>query len=151
MTKSRSISLILHVDDQKPGMLLMEKAFRSCGCDFPILWLEDGQKAIDYLLGSGKYAGQAQPQLPTMILLDLKMPVLDGIDVLKIIRNNTRLKLIPVVILSSSINDDDVTMAYDAGANAFVGKPMNYPGFQEVARSFKEFWFTQNLFPTVVA
>ena len=150
MSKSRSISLILHVDDQKPGMLLMEKAFRSCGCEVPILWLEDGQKAVDYLQGSGIYAGQVKPQLPTMILLDLKMPVLDGVDVLKIIKNDTHLKLIPVVVLSSSVNDDDVTMAYDAGANAFVGKPMHYPGFQELARCFKKFWFTQNHFPTVV-
>lgn len=151
MTKANSRSLILHVDDQKPDTLLMEKAFRSCGCDVPILWLEDGQEVLDYLRGAGKYVTTGRQRTPTLILLDLKMPKLDGVDVLRIIRNDRRLKHIPVIIMSGSVNDDEVTTAYNAGANAFVAKPMDYAGFQALARGFKEFWFAQNHFPPVLS
>jgi two-component system, response regulator len=136
----------MHVDDQNAEKVLMGKALRACGCSNPIQWFENGQEAVDFLQGTGKYVNMGKRQIPVMILLDLKMPILDGLGMLRIIKDDDRLKQIPVIIVSSSVNDDDVTEAYVAGANAFVAKPMDYTGFQELAKSFKEFWFTQNYF-----
>ena len=143
--------LILHVEDEEDDVLFIQQAFKKAGITNPLKAVEDGQSAIDYLAGTGKYAERQQYPLPAMVLLDLNLPGQSGFDVLKWIRNHPELKrTIVVVICSSSQNLPDINAAYDLGANGYVVKPATFPGLVELAKAIRDYWLIFNQRPNQV-
>ncbi len=109
-----------------------------------IVVARDGEEAIDYLFHTGLYADREADAQPSVILLDLKLPKIGGIDVLKRIRADDRTSCLPVIVLTSSEEDDDVVSSYRYGANAYVRKPVDYNQFVEAARTLGLFWLVLN-------
>lgn len=124
---------ILLVEDDEGHALLIEKNLRRAGIANAIVKLDNGQKAVDYLLRVGDYSGHEHP-VPLLILLDLNLPVLDGYQVLKIIKNDERTKQIPVVILTTTDNQQEVLRCYELGCNVYVTKPVEYDKFSDAIR-----------------
>ena len=136
---------ILLVEDNPSDEKLTLLAFKNCGVPNEIIVERDGASALDYLFGTGKYAARGAPTtLPTVVLLDLKLPKVDGLDVLQRIRRDERTKLVPVVVLTSSKQDEDVIQSYSLGANAYLRKPVDFAVFAEAARTLGQFWLLLN-------
>jgi CheY-like chemotaxis protein len=114
-----------------------------------IVVAEDGLEALDYLFGEGRYAGRDPRDVPALVLLDIKMPRLDGIEVLQRLRADTRTSVLPVVMLTTSTEDIDLNRAYACGANAYVRKPVNLAHFQEAVRQLGLFWILTNEPPRI--
>jgi CheY-like chemotaxis protein len=138
--------VILHVEDEENDVLLMELAMTKAGIVNPVKAVNDGQQAIDYLIGAGKVGDREEHPLPCLILLDLKLPHVPGLEVLSWIRQEAHLNT-PVVILTSSQNDTDIAKAYDLGANAYLVKPSDTFKLAEIAKAIKDFWLIQNTAP----
>jgi CheY-like chemotaxis protein len=136
---------ILQVDDDANDVFLLQHAMTKAGVANPIQVVTDGQQAIDYLGGAGKFADRAKFPLPCLILLDLKLPYVMGLDVLKWIRQQPRVSL--VVMLTASGNDADIAAAYRLGANAFMTKPSESGKFEDMVKALKDFWLTHNTMP----
>ena len=135
--------VILYVEDEENDALLFQHAMAKAGHPGPIEIATDGQKAIDYLEGAGKFANRDDFPLPCLVLLDLKLPHVPGLEVLKWIRQGGTLS-IPVVILTSSENENDIVAAYELGANAYLVKPSDIRQLAEIAKAIKDFWLIQN-------
>jgi two-component system response regulator len=134
---------ILLVEDDENDVFLLTRALSKAGIDNPLHVANDGQQAIDYVEGRGKFADRTAFPFPYLILLDLKLPQVKGLDVLKRVR---QLPQRPVVlILSSSKNDADITEAYRNGANAYLSKPANFAGLVETVQAIHDFWLKLNL------
>jgi two-component system, response regulator len=139
--------VILLVEDNASDEKLTLRAFRKCGIANEVVVQRDGADALDYLFGTGKYAGAPVIALPTVILLDLKLPRVDGLEVLRQVRADERTKQVPVVILTSSKQDEDVVRGYALGANAYVRKPVDFVEFAEAAKTLGLFWLLLNESP----
>src|SRR5690349_22248738 len=137
---------ILQVEDDPNDVFLFNHAVKKVGVTNPMQVAGDGQEAIDYLSGTGKFADRADFPLPGLILLDLKLPFVMGLDVLKWIRQTPELSPI-VVILSSSSDETDIASAYRLGANAYLVKPAEVSKLEGMARSINDFWLMQNTPP----
>jgi CheY-like chemotaxis protein len=137
---------ILLVEDEASDVFFFQRAMAKAGMLNPLQVANDGQAAIDYLQGAGKFAKRAQFPLPGLILLDLKLPFVMGLDVLKWIRQHSELAPI-VVILSSSGAKEDIAAAYRLGANAFLVKPAEVSQLEVMVRSINDFWLMQNTPP----
>lgn len=137
---SRSILL---VEDNPDDVDLTLRAFRHAGIT-SVQVVGDGVEAIDYLFAQGAYEDRAGHELPAVVLLDLKLPLLDGHEVLCRIRANPRTRLLPVVILSSSVEETDLKQSYREGANSYVRKPVSYTEFAEAARQLGVYWLVLN-------
>jgi CheY-like chemotaxis protein len=135
---------ILQVEDSDEDVFLLEYAFRRAGILNPVHVATDGQQAIDYLLGRGGFSDRERHPLPGLILLDLKLPMRTGLEVLAWVRQQPELKTLVVIVLSSSINDGDVRRAYELGANAFLVKPSDTNALADMCRALKHFWLTYN-------
>lgn len=135
---------ILQVEDSENDVLLLQHAFRQAGIHNPLRAVSDGQEAVDYLQGVGKYADRQRFPLPGLLLLDLKLPRMMGLQVLEWIRADPRFNTLIVVVLTSSGQKDDVDNAYRAGANAFLVKPSGVLEFIEFLKVFKTFWLHYN-------
>lgn len=135
------------VEDSETDAWLMQKAFEKADITVPLSWLKDGAEAIQYLSGAGKYHNRVQHPLPTVILLDLKMPGRDGFDVLAWLKCQDGLKRLFVSVLSSSARREDINRAYDLGANYFMVKPSS---LTELAAMMKKFFdcLSINTFPS---
>jgi len=133
-------AVILLVEDREDDILLVKNAFHKGGIDNPIQVVRDGEEAIHYLAGEGLYSNRAEYPLPDLILLDLKMPKVDGFDVVRWIRRQPGFGSIPVVVLTSSDAIRDVNRAYALGANSFMVKPMDFENFVETAKMLKTYW-----------
>ncbi|TAK07174.1 response regulator, partial [bacterium] len=107
----------------------------------------DGAEALDYLFGTGAYAGRDTSLMPTVILLDLKLPKIDGFEVLRRLRADDRTKLLPVVILTSSKEEQDIVNGYSRGANSYVRKPVDFAQFSEAVRQLGLYWLLLNESP----
>ncbi len=136
--------LILLVEDNEDDELLMLRALKKNHILNRVIVARDGVEALDYLFSTGKYAGKDAEPLPQLILLDLKLPKLNGLEVLKRIRAEKRTKYIPVVVLTSSTEEQDIISSYDLGANGFVQKPMDFNKFVEVANQLGVYWLGVN-------
>ena len=136
--------VILLVEDNSSDEKLAVLALRKSGVDCPIVVVRDGADALDYLLASGKYAGRDLSAVPAVVLLDLKLPRVDGLEVLRRIRADLRTNLLPVVVLTGSKLDEDVVRSYSAGANAYVRKPVEFSEFAEAAKTLGGFWLRLN-------
>ncbi|MFN0088338.1 MAG: response regulator [Blastocatellia bacterium] len=135
---------ILLVEDNVDDVELALRAFDRNRVENEIIVAWDGVEALDYLFGTGKYAGRNAHDLPIVVLLDLKLPKLAGVEVLKRIRANELTRFLPVVILSTSQAEPDVTESYLRGANGYIAKPMSYERFAEVIRHFAGYWLGVN-------
>lgn len=134
---------ILLVEDDENDAFFLERAMQKIGMLNPMQHARDGQEAINYLRGIGKFSRRAEFPLPGLILLDLKLPFVMGLDVLKWIRQNPELSPI-VVILSSSADETDIASAYRLGANAYLVKPSEVGKLEAMVRAINDFWLRQN-------
>ena len=135
---------ILLVEDNPDDAKLTLRAFQRSNMLNPIVVARDGVEALDYLFARDAHAGRAGTPLPALIVLDLKLPRLDGLGVLKAVRADPRTRLIPVVILTSSKEERDVVCAYSLGANSYVRKPVDFAEFIEAARVLGIYWLMTN-------
>ncbi|BAY82797.1 response regulator receiver protein [Calothrix parasitica NIES-267] len=142
---------ILLVEDDSNDILFIQRAFRRSKLENSIQVVRDGDEAVAYLSGKGKYADRNIYPLPAMILLDLKLPRRSGLEVLQWIRNQPVIKRIPVVILTSSKENSDVDTAYDIGVNSYLLKPVNYNALNEMIDTLNAFWLRLNCYPSVVS
>ncbi|HNQ66885.1 MAG TPA: response regulator [Bacteroidales bacterium] len=140
-----TIAQILLVEDNQMDVILTLDAFREAKLQNKINVARNGQEALDYLFGEGKYANRDEFPIPTLILLDLKMPGIDGFEVLSRIKSTEGLKRIPVVILTSSKDEGDRALSYDIGANSYLIKPVSFEGFIDVVRKIDDYWFSLNI------
>ncbi len=138
---------ILQVDDEETDAILLASVFADAGITNPLRVASDGQQAIDYLAGTGMYADRERYPLPCLVLLDLKLPVRSGAEVLEWMRSQPALRSIVVIVLSSSALPSDVRTAYALGANSFVEKPGQYSEAADLARALKAWWLDFNQYP----
>ena len=138
---------ILLVEDSRMDVELTLDAFREARLANTISVASNGQAALDYLFGRGSYADRTTYPLPNLILLDLKLPGIDGHMVLRQIKGTPELKRLPVIILTSSKEEGDRALSYDNGANSYLVKPVSFEGFLDVVRRLEDYWFTLNVGP----
>jgi two-component system response regulator len=139
--------MILLVEDNPNDEELTLRALRKANIANEVAIARDGQEALDFLFGTGKYAGRELPTMPAVVLLDLKLPKLDGIDVLQRIRADPRTKLVPVVVLTSSSEDEDMVRSYQSGANSYVRKPIEFSAFANAVTQLGMYWVLINQIP----
>jgi CheY-like chemotaxis protein len=137
---------ILLVEDNSNDAELTMRALKKHKVANRIVWVKDGQEALDYLFRQGAYQGREDIK-PRLVLLDLKMPRLDGIEVLKEIKRDERTKRIPVVIMTSSEEERDVALSYDLGVNSYVVKPVDFQALADVAGKAGYYWLAINQTP----
>jgi two-component system response regulator len=136
--------IILLVEDNADDEKLTLRALKKNNVGNEVIVARDGVEALDYLFGTGSYVGRDLNFMPQVILLDLKLPKLDGLEVLRALRANKRTKLLPVVILTSSNEEQDRIQGYGLGANSYVRKPVDFNQFSESARQLGLYWLVLN-------
>jgi two-component system, response regulator len=136
--------VIMLVEDNPSDVGLTKRAFEKNRIQNTLVVAEDGQEALDYLFGAGAYAGRDTSEMPAVILMDLKLPKVDGLEALKRIRGHDLTKRLPVVILTSSREDQDVAMSYDLGANSYIRKPVDFQQFAEAVKTLDLYWVVLN-------
>lgn len=135
---------VLLVEDNPDDEVLVMRAFRKADFRNEVIVMRDGAAALDYLFGTGAYEGRDVNDMPTVVLLDLKLPKIDGLGVLRRIRADQRLRSLPVVILTSSREQEDIIRSYDLGANSYVRKPVAFENFAEAVRQLGVYWLVLN-------
>ena len=136
--------VILLVEDSQRDEELALRALRKNNIKNEVDVARDGAEALDYLFATGAHAGRSTAELPTVVLLDIKLPKIDGLEVLRRLRADERTKLLPVVILTSSKEDKDRLAGYTSGANSFVRKPIEFAEFSEAIRQLGLYWLILN-------
>jgi two-component system response regulator len=142
---------ILLVEDNPTDEKITLRAFKNCGVANEIVVVRDGAEALDYVFGTGPFAGRDLHDAPAVTLLDLKLPRIEGLEVLRRIRADERTRLLPVVILTSSKEDEDVARGYSLGANAYVRKPVDFGELLQAAKTLGLFWLLLNEAPPSTA
>jgi CheY-like chemotaxis protein len=142
--------IILLVEDNPDDVTLTLRALKKNNIVNEVVVAKDGVEALDYLFGAGMYEGRDTSVMPIVTLLDLKLPKLDGMEVLKRVRGNERTKLIPIVILTSSKEENDLINGYSLGANSYIRKPVDFNQFSEAIRELGLYWILLNESPPVV-
>jgi two-component system response regulator len=135
---------ILLVDDDPNDVLLTIRELERDNSRSSIVVAQDGEEALDCLFCRGGYAGRSPERPPALVLLDLKLPKIDGLEVLRQVKSNERTRAIPVVILTSSGEDKDVIKSYELGVNSFVQKPVNFAQFQQFIKALRTYWLAVN-------
>lgn len=138
---------ILLVEDNPSDIELTQRALEINRIANPLVIVEDGQAAVDYLFGAGAFAGRDTREQPALTLLDLKLPKLDGIEVLRRLRADPRTRRLPVVILTSSKEQEDLAAGYDLGVNSYIRKPVDFSQFTEAIRQLGLYWLVLNEAP----
>ena len=136
--------VILLVEDNSRDEALTRRALSKSNLLNEVVTVRDGVEAIDYLFGTGAYSGAERPALPELILLDLNLPKVDGLQVLEKIRSNEETRRLPVVVFTSSSEDEDMIRSYDLGANSYVRKPVDFAQFQEATIQVGMYWLMLN-------
>jgi len=139
---------ILLAEDNPDDQKLALRAFKKSNLSNEIIVAKDGIEVLDYLFGTGDFAGSEPPELPAVVLLDLKMPRKDGLEVLKEIRENDRTKFLPVVIVTSSKEEQDIVTGYKLGVNSYVRKPVDFNEFLEAVQQLGLYWLLLNEAPS---
>lgn len=135
---------ILLVEDNPNDELLMLRALKKNNIANEVVVVHDGVEALDYLFGTGSYTGRNLDDLPQLMLLDLKLPKLDGLETLRRVRANSRTKYIPVVVLTTSTEQKDIIDSYDLGANSYVQKPVDFNEFIQATQQLGLYWLVIN-------
>jgi two-component system, response regulator len=138
---------ILLVEDNRMDVELTLDAFKEARLLNAIHVAPTGQEALDYLFGRGDYGDRNAHPLPNLMLLDLKLPGIDGFEVLRQVKSTPILKRLPVIILTSSKEEGDRALTYDIGANSYIVKPVSFAGFLEVVRLIEGYWISLNVGP----
>lgn len=141
---------VLLIEDDNNDVLFIRRAFLRANPNVAIHVVKDGDTAVDYLSGTGQYCDRNQYPLPELILLDLKLPRRSGNEVLRWRRHQDGLKRIPVIILTSSREQQDVDLAYDLGVNSYLVKPVSFDDLSELVQTLSTYWLGINEYPAVV-
>jgi two-component system, response regulator len=139
-----STRVILLVEDNPDDEELTLRALKKSNISNPVAVARDGVEALDYVFARGAYAGRDTREQPQVVLLDLKLPKLDGLEVLRALRSEPRTKRLPVVILTSSAEEQDILAGYDLGANSYIRKPVDFTQFVEAVRQLGLYWLVLN-------
>jgi CheY-like chemotaxis protein len=142
--------VILGVEDDPAHAEIIRRNFEASRLANRLLAVEDGQAALDYLNREGKYNDADKFPMPNLILLDLRLPLVDGLEVLKIIKSDRKLTTIPVVILTTSSDEADMVKAYEHHANSFLVKPVDFTQFSKLMETFGYYWVAWNQYPQEV-
>ncbi|MCK4361825.1 MAG: response regulator [Dehalococcoidia bacterium] len=142
--------IILLVEDDPDDEVLTLRALEKSNILNEIVVARDGVEALDYLFGKGSYSGRDTSVTPQLTLLDLKLPKMDGLEVLRRIRADKRTKLLPVVILTSSREERDLTRGYNLGANSYIRKPVDFVQFRKAVQQLGLYWLVLNVAPPKV-
>ena len=134
---------ILYAEDNPADAELTLRAFKKQRLSNAVVWVKDGQEALDYLFREGPYAGRVNGH-PHLVLLDLKMPKVDGLEVLRRVKSSPKLKFIPVVMLTSSAEEVDIVRSYELGVNSYIVKPVEFDNFFETVMGLGMYWTLQN-------
>jgi CheY-like chemotaxis protein len=138
---------VLLVEDTEDDVFFLKRALREAKLDHPLQVVNDGKKAIDYLAGTGEFADREKYPLPFLVLLDLKLPYVMGLEVLKWIRDQPEFESILVVVLTSSQEDKDIRETYRLRGNSYLIKPPNRAKLLELVKSLGDYWFQHNQTP----
>lgn len=141
--------IILLVEDNPDDQVLTLRALRKSNIANEVIVVNDGVEALDYLFGTGSYAGRDTSVMPQLILLDLKLPKLDGLQVLQRLRADKRTQLLPVVVLTTSREEQDIIRSYSLGANSYVRKPVDFTEFSQAVQQLGLYWLLLNEAPPV--
>jgi two-component system response regulator len=136
--------VILLVEDNPSDIELTQRAFAKSHIANELVVAEDGQEALDYLFGTGKHSGRDVSNIPALVLLDLKLPRVDGLEVLRQIRLDPRTSRLAVVILTTSKEEQDVAQSYDLGANSYIRKPVDFTKFTQAVEHLGLYWLVLN-------
>jgi two-component system response regulator len=142
---------ILLVEDNPSDVGLTQRAFAKSHIGNPLVVVEDGESALHYLMGEGEYAGRDVSVLPAVVLLDLNLPKISGHEVLRCIRADARIRRLPVVILTSSAEEQDIARGYDLGVNSYIRKPVDFRQFAHCIEQLGLYWLVLNEEPPVPA
>ncbi|MGH7655887.1 MAG: response regulator [Gemmatimonadaceae bacterium] len=142
---------ILLVEDDENDVMLLQRAFRRAAIINPLQVVRHGDDAVAYLAGTGEFADRQLHPLPVLMLLDLKLPRRTGLEVLQWVKERAGVKKIPIIVLTSSKNDDDVNRAYELGANSYVVKPVSFETLLELVKSLELYWLVLNERPNITA
>lgn len=140
---------ILLVEDDENDVMLLQRAFRRAAIVNPLQVVRHGDDAVAYLEGTGEFANRQLHPLPVLMLLDLKLPRRTGLEVLQWVKERAGVKKIPIIVLTSSKNDDDVNRAYELGANSYVVKPVSFETLLELVKSLELYWLVLNERPNI--
>jgi CheY-like chemotaxis protein len=143
--------VVLLVEDNADDELMTLRAFRKSGLHNPVVVVRDGAEALDYLFVQGRHANRDPSIRPQVVLLDLHLPRIDGLEVLRRIRANEQTRMLPVVVLTSSKEERDLVESYELGVNSFVHKPVDVTAFFEAVRQLGMYWLVLNELPSAAA
>lgn len=146
MTPSQEIEVLLVEDNAYDAEIAM-RTLRRHNFANNLVWAKDGAEALEFLFGTGVFAGRLNRQLPRLVLLDLKLPKVDGLEVLARLRGDPRTRTLPVVMLTSSTQEEDVVRSYELGANSYVPKPVQFERFAEIVAKLGMYWLLVNRAP----
>jgi CheY-like chemotaxis protein len=147
MTRYKKNMTILLADDDQEDRMLVEHAFKSAKTPYDLRFVQDGEELMDYLYRHERFADKAVSPRPALIILDLNIPRKNGMQALKEIRADSLLKTIPVVILTTSKDEDDIMHAYELGVNSFITKPVTYTDLVDLLMTLEKYWFSTVTLP----
>ncbi len=148
MQDSKSMPILV-VEDSPEDFEVLERAFKKSGFDIPLQRCKDGQDALDLLYKEGAYENHPKNANPSLILLDLNMPGVDGHALLESLKDDDNgLSKIPIIVLSTSSNDNDIDKSYQRGANSYIQKPDDMKGYVDMVKDIREYWFSRCSLPT---
>lgn len=143
-----SDKFIFLVEDNPDDEELTLRAFKKGHVSNPIIVARDGVEALDFMFGNGKFSGRDLSDMPQIVLLDLKLPKINGLEVLQRLRANPSTKFVPVIIFTSSSEEEDIVSSYQFGANSYIRKPVDFQGFADAVHQLGLYWMVLNQTPS---